>query len=264
VSAQNVAIADGWLQRELRLLLTAVQYFTRIPVPAWVGHSAAQLNGAVRYFPAVGVAVGVVGAAVLWACAFVFPPVIAVLLSTVVTVVVTGAFHEDGLTDTIDGLGGAATRERALEIMKDSRIGTFGALALILIVLLKVSALTALPTLQACAALVAGHGLSRWCAVLLIRTLPYIRADHSTRSKPVVEEVANRDVIIAGLFGLAPCALCGWRALAAMAAALVALGCLARWFRRRLGGITGDTLGATQQISEVMFYLAVLAQLQRL
>lgn len=252
-------VATGRLQRELRLLLTAVQYFTRVPVPRWVGHDASQLNGATRYFPAVGLAAGAAGAAMLWACSLAFPPVVAVLLSTATTIGLTGAFHEDGLADTIDGLGGGATRERALEIMKDSRIGTFGAIALMLVVLLKLSALAALPTSQAIAALIAAHGASRWCAVMLIWRLPYVRLDDSTRAKPVVVRIAPLDVIVASLFGLAPLAQCGLHAVVAFIAMLLVLGYLGRWYTRRLGGYTGDTLGATQQFTEVTFYLAFLA-----
>src|SRR5690606_8492812 len=111
------------LVTELRLLLMAVQYFTRVPMPSWIGHSAAHLNGTARYFTAVGLLVGGVGALVLWATSLVLPGVLPVILSTAATVFLTGALHEDGLADTFDGLGGGATRERALEIMKDSRNG---------------------------------------------------------------------------------------------------------------------------------------------
>jgi adenosylcobinamide-GDP ribazoletransferase len=253
------AATTGLLQRELRLLLTAVQYFTRVPVPRWVGHSASQLNGATRYFPAVGLAVGVAGAAMFWACSLVFPPVVAVLLSMAATIGLTGAFHEDGLADTVDGLGGGATRERALEIMKDSRIGTFGTVALLLVLLLKLGTLAALPPSQVIAALIAGHGASRWCAVMLVWRLPYVRLDDSSRAKPVVERIGPVDVIVASLFGLAPLALCGLHVLIAFAAMLWMLLYLGRWYTRRLGGYTGDTLGAAQQFTEVTFYLALLA-----
>jgi adenosylcobinamide-GDP ribazoletransferase len=280
--------------QEIRLLLTAVQYFTRLPMPRWVGHGAAELTGTTRYFPAVGIAVGAVGAAVFWAASIVFPPVIAAILSTIATAVLTGALHEDGLADTLDGLGGGHTRERALEIMKDPRIGAFGALSLMLLLALKIAALSALPLSWIVATLIAGHAMSRWCAVLIVRRLPYARADSSTRARPVVERVASTDVVVATIFGLAP--LIMWVAitllatpnapqspgiagaalapgvlgpglstplvagsLAGLLGALAATGLLGRWYRRRLGGYTGDTLGATQQITEAVFYLAMLA-----
>lgn len=247
------------LPQEARLLLTAVQYFTRIPMPHWVGHGAAQLSGTTRYLPAVGLAVGAVAAACLWASGLVFPVVIALILSTVATVALTGAFHEDGLADTLDGLGGGHTRDRALEIMKDPRAGTFGVLGLVLVVSLKVAALSALPSAQAIVALIAGHALSRWCAVLVAWRLPYARADESTRAKPVIERISPADLSVASVVGLAPLVLCGMHAVFGLLAALLTVGCLGVWFTRRLGGHTGDTLGATQQLTEVAFYLALLA-----
>lgn len=245
--------------RELRSLLTAVQYFTRVPVPVWVGHDAAQLARAARYFPLVGIGVGALGAASLWVCAFSFTPLLAVIVSTTLTVCITGAFHEDGLADTVDGLGGALSRERALEIMKDSRIGAFGMLALLLAMLLKIAALAALPLREAILALIAAHGLSRACAVAMTWRLPYARDDDSTRAKPVIENVRTVDVVVAISCGLAPLVVMGVHAIVGLIAALIASGLLYRWFKRRLGGYTGDTLGATQQICEVAFYLALLA-----
>lgn len=245
--------------QEIRLLLTAVQYFTRIPMPRWVGHDSSQLKGTTRYLPAIGIALGAVAGGVFWTASLIFPAVIAAILSTIVTVALTGALHEDGLADTMDGLGGGHSRERALEIMKDPRIGAFGALALMLMLGLKISTLSALPLTWVVTTLIAGHALSRWCAVLLVARLPYARADNSTRTKPVVERVASADIAIASLFGLAPLALCQWPALIGGVTALATTLLLGAWYSRRLGGYTGDTLGATQQITEVVFYLTTLA-----
>jgi adenosylcobinamide-GDP ribazoletransferase len=251
------------VQNEIRRLLTAFQYFTRIPMPRWVGHDGAQLSGTLRYFPFVGIVVGATAAACVWACARVFSPTLAVLLSTAVTVVLTGAFHEDGLADTADGLGGGHTRERALEIMKDSRIGAFGALALILALSIKVSALAALPVGQAMVAMICAHALSRWCAVLIVWRLPYARSDGNTRAQSVVARIGFADLAIASVLGLAPLALAlalgDWHAIAGTLAAFVVCIGLGFWFRRRLDGYTGDTLGATQQLAELTFYLAWLA-----
>jgi adenosylcobinamide-GDP ribazoletransferase len=248
------------LLRELQALLTAVQYFTRVPVPGWVGHSSAQLASAARYFPLVGCGVGAVGAAALWATAQWFPIWVAVVISTSVTACLTGAFHEDGLADTLDALGGMASRERALEIMKDSRLGTFGVLGLIFTLLLKITTLAALPLATAMLALIAGHTLSRACAVALMWRMSYARTDDSTRAKPVVEQVNGIDVTIALSFGLGSLTLLGLRGLAGLLAAATTTLLLRRWFNRRLAGYTGDTLGATQQIAEIAFYLALLGR----
>ena len=244
---------------EIRLLLTAVQYFTRIRVPAWVGHAQEQLAGAVRYFPVVGLIVGASGAATLWLAAQVLPAPLPAILATVVTVLMTGAIHEDGLADTFDGLAGGATRERALEIMKDPRIGAFGAIALILTLLLKISALSSMPLWTAMTALFAAHAFSRFCAVLFSFAGRYVGSAERSRAAPVVTHVKIGDVYVAALFGLPALVLCGRNAIVAVIVALVVLGLLFRWCMRRIGGYTGDTLGAAQQITEVVFYVAVLS-----
>jgi adenosylcobinamide-GDP ribazoletransferase len=244
---------------EIRLLLTAVQYFTRIRVPAWVGHAQEQLAGAVRYFPAIGLVVGASGAATLWLAGNVLPAPLPAILATVVTVLMTGAIHEDGLADTCDGLGGGTTRERALEIMKDPRIGVFGAIALILTLLLKISALSLMPVWTAMAALVGAHAFSRFCAVLVIFAGRYAGSLERSRAAPVVGHVKVGDVLIAALFGLPALVLCGPAAIVAVIVALVLLGLLFRWCVQRIGGYTGDTLGAAQQITESGFYVALLA-----
>jgi adenosylcobinamide-GDP ribazoletransferase len=242
-----------------RLFLTALQYFTRLPMPAWTGHGQAQLEGVVRYFPAVGWIVGGIAAAVLWLTAWILPAPLPVLLSTAAGMWLTGAFHEDGLADTIDGLGGSAVRERALEIMKDSRVGTFGVLALVMTVFIKLAALNAMPTLSACVALVAGHSVSRWCSVVIVWRRSYAGNLQQSRAKPAARSMTPLQFSIATLFGLLPAVLCGMPAIAGIAFAAVTLAWLLRWFTQRLGGYTGDTLGATQQLTEVSFYLALLA-----
>lgn len=244
---------------ELRLLLMAIQYFTRVPMPSWVGHSAEQLNGTARYFPAVGILIGAVGALVLWATSLLLPGWLPIVLSTAVTVLLTGAFHEDGLADTFDGLGGSATRERAMEIMKDSRLGTFGTAALVFALLIKIAALSALPVMLAVVVLIAGHAFSRACAVTLLFAGSYVGNPEVSRARPVAQPMGVGQLIVAMLFGVAPLYWVGVHAVAGVVSALVVLYVLARWFLRRLGGFTGDTLGATQQLTEIAFYVAVLA-----
>ncbi|HJY40550.1 MAG TPA: adenosylcobinamide-GDP ribazoletransferase, partial [Steroidobacteraceae bacterium] len=152
-----------------------------------------------------------------------------------------------------------ATRERALEIMKDPRIGAFGAIALILVLLLKISALSVMPVWTAMAALVAAHAFSRFCAVLVSFAGRYVGSAERSRAAPVVQRVKSSDVMIAALFGLPALVLCGREAIVAVVVALVLLGLLFRWCVQRIGGYTGDTLGAAQQITETGFYVALLA-----
>ena len=239
----------------------ALRFFTRLPVPARVGHSAEQLNHAARWFPAVGWIVGAIGAGVTVAAAQIWPADIAVLLGMAATLLVTGAFHEDGLADTIDGLGGGWTREDALRIMKDSRIGSYGAIGIGMALLLKFSALSqllaVLPAPTFFAALVAGHAVSRLASTALIFFLDYAREEG--KAKPLATRLGGGELAFAALCGLAPCV---WLspAAAGIALALVALVTLyaVRIFVKRLGGYTGDCLGATQQLTEPAFYLGLL------
>ncbi|MGB4060898.1 MAG: adenosylcobinamide-GDP ribazoletransferase, partial [Burkholderiaceae bacterium] len=142
---------------ELRLALVAVQFLTRVPVPGWVGQGfqADWLNTCVRHFPLVGAGVGAFGAAVLWVVLGWWPPAVAAVLAVTATVWLTGAFHEDGLADTFDALGGCVPREKALAIMKDSRIGTYGAAALVVGLGLRVALVATLAAAHPTAALLA-------------------------------------------------------------------------------------------------------------
>lgn len=272
------------LCHELRLAAVALQFLTRVPVrlksfdPAWLHASA-------RHFPLVGALVGVFGAVVLAGAGLLWSAPVAVLLSMAATIWLTGGFHEDGLADTCDGLGGAVDRERALAIMKDSRLGSYGALGLVLTLALKAAALVALvqspvvldamvrslapaaavPWAMA-AALVLGHGASRAATVALLAALPYAGDVAHAKAKPLAQQVGAGGAVVALAWALLWAVLAvaagwpAWRvALALLAMGAVACVC-ARWLLRRLGGYTGDTLGATQQWCEVALYLALAAQ----
>ena len=246
---------------ELESFFGALRFFTRIPVPAWVGHSAEGLNRSARYFPAIGIVVGALSAAVFALAASVWPTSIAVLLALGASAWITGAFHEDGLCDAADGLGGGFTRERAMEIMKDSRAGSYGVIALTLVTLGRFAALSALPPSWVPAALIAGHTLSRFASTALIAVLDYAR-DETGKAKPLATRLDRAGLALAAAFALAAAlplvVLTGWSQLllAAALAASVTIW-LARLFVRRLGGYTGDCLGATQQASELACYLGL-------
>jgi adenosylcobinamide-GDP ribazoletransferase len=253
----------------VRLFLVALQFLTRLPVqlrrfePAW-------LNDCVRHFPLVGVLVGAVGAAVLAGAAQLWPAWIAAILALTATVMLTGGFHEDGLADTFDALGGVVSRDKSLAIMKDSRIGSYGALALGLSLLLRAALLAVLatrPLPSAVAALLASHAFARAGAVGVMVSLPYGGDAEHAKAKPLALAVAPRNFAIAlGWCLLLVTAL--WSAgvvlqrllLAAAAAALTAL-LMRQWLRRRLGGYTGDGLGATEQLAEVAVLLAFTVSL---
>jgi adenosylcobinamide-GDP ribazoletransferase len=252
------------MRRELDYFLGAVRFFTRLPVPGWVGHSAEALNHSARYFPAVGLLVGGIGALVYVAALQFWPQPVAVLLSMAATIYVTGAFHEDGLADAVDGLGGGWDKLRILEIMKDSRVGSFGVVALWLGLTGKFALLAALDPALVPWALLAGHALSRFCSTVLLATMDYVREDLQSRAKPLATRLSPPAFAVAAAFaaaGLLP--LSPDKALAGCLLAALATFCLAVKFRRWLGGYTGDCLGAVQQVAEIAFYLGLLASLPR-
>lgn len=244
-------------------------FFTRVPLPAtlaaWVGYSPDMLRGSAPYFPLVGMAVGAVAAATYLVGTWLFTPAVAVVLSMIATILMTGAFHEDGLADSCDGFGGGYTRLRVLEIMQDSRVGAFGATGTMLMLLLKYATLISLAE-SGEAGLVAwvlaiGHTLSRTASVGLMRFLDYVRVDTGPKAKPLADGISGGAFVVALAITALPFAAVarlfenGW---------LLALGSLpvgaAAWiagayFKRRIGGYTGDCLGAAQQVVEVVFYL---------
>lgn len=251
------------LGEEAATFAVALRFLTRLPVPGGL-HSPAREAKAVRYYPAVGMLVGAAGAAVFWIAALLWPPLVALLLATAATLALTGAFHEDGLADTFDGIGGGADRARALAIMKDSRIGTYGAAALGLALALKLAGLSALDAALVPAALVAGHGLSRLSALLMVATGRYARPEGTAGF--TAEGIGAASLLVALATGLLCLALAGiaagWGAALAGIAGLAVGHGLARFaFERRLGGYTGDTLGCVQQMSEIGFYLGIAAWL---
>jgi adenosylcobinamide-GDP ribazoletransferase len=242
---------------QLEYFFAALRFFTRLPVPAWVGHSEGQLNHAARYFPLVGWVVGLIGVAVTWFASILLPPSVAVLLGMAATLLATGAFHEDGLADSCDGFGGGWDKAQVLAIMKDSRIGSYGAIGIGILLLGKWNALHELDALML-PALFAGHAISRAAAVTLIYGLEYVR-DDSGKSKPLAVRLGSGELAMAGAFGLLPLLFLPWQsALQGAAGAALAAWLVARYTRRRIDGYTGDVLGATQQLSEAAFYLGVL------
>lgn len=252
--------------QQVRLFFIALQFFTRLPIPAWVGFEASWLQHASRYFPLVGCVVAAIAGAVYFLAALVLPAPVAAVLSTAATIYITGAFHEDGFADTCDGLGGGMTRERALEIMKDSRVGAYGAIGIVCMLAAKLAALSLLPPRLAVASLFIAHPLSRLAATALIWQLDYVRGEG--KAKPLAQQMSTGEFAIAAFTCLLPVAILlgtGWIAPGAVLSAIPAAAGAALWlahkFVRRLGGYTGDCLGAVQQLAEVFIYIAILATL---
>lgn len=258
---------QGLIGKEWRSFLLALQFFTRLHVPSLVDFKETDLNHAAKYFPLVGILVGLFGAAVFKLSAYILPNSIAILLSMAATIYLTGAFHEDGLADSADGLGGGWDQERILTIMQDSRLGTFGAVALFFALFAKFQLLTALPQSVVVNALIIAHALSRLAAVYLMATLSYVKP--AGKAKPLANTLRLTEMIVATVLGLLPLALLwGYFFNAAniwMLLLYVLVPVLLGWLwwrfkiKRWLGGYTGDCLGAMQQIAELAVYLGMLA-----
>ncbi|HTV96034.1 MAG TPA: adenosylcobinamide-GDP ribazoletransferase [Steroidobacteraceae bacterium] len=258
------------MSHQLRLLLVAAQFLTRLPTPEMKHYQPDWLAQSARYFPLVGVLVGLINVAVWWLAARWLPPAVAIGLMMAVSMLVTGALHEDGFADACDGLGAGASRERALAIMKDSRIGAYGAIGLFLVLGLKWAALDALPGASFALIVIASHMFSRWCAIGPIAFLPYVRAEADGKARPFADRLSVPGWIASGIVGLAAVGAFAWAGarhgaldvsllgVAACAAALCAL-LAAGYLRHRIGGYTGDCLGAVQQLAELGFLLGALA-----
>ena len=251
------------LRDEAAAAFFALQLLTRVPIPAAIEFSQARQEKAVGYYPLVGVLIGAVIAALWWTAGQLFPEPVSVLLSITAGLLLTGAMHEDGLADTVDSLGGgdaAAT----ISIMRDSRIGVFGALALVSVLALKAAAMLALPAAALPVGLVLAHALSRLSLVLVVATSRY--AGEDSTSKPTAAGIGAGGLTLSLLAGLAVCALALLlMPISALAAGIVGLalghGASRLLFERKLGGYTGDGLGATQQLSELGVWLGLLAAL---
>ncbi|MEM1434644.1 MAG: adenosylcobinamide-GDP ribazoletransferase [Pseudomonadota bacterium] len=250
----------GVVANELATLALAIQFLTRIPIPVGDAYTPARLTNAARYYPLVGVLVGSVTALVYLLAALALPHSVSILLAVATGLLTTGAFHEDGLADTFDGLG-AATPEQALDIMRDSRVGTYGALALVMALAIKVTILIELAPSLIVVTLIAAHGLSRLSAVLVIASSVYVRENGT--GKPTAAGIAPVSLIVASITGVVLAAWVAWHLGFSAAASMLIFaaaghGWMRSLFERRLGGYTGDTLGAVQQTSELGAYLGIL------
>ena len=267
------------LIKSIRYFLLALQFFTRIPITGrlgeWVDYSPEALRKSAAYFPAVGWIVGIISAVSYWLIASNLPdlpatPLVAAFASTFVSLMLTGAFHEDGLADLTDGLGGSMKREKALEIMKDSRIGSFGTLSLIIALGGKISLLTLLgqqDIILACLALFGAHITSRFTPLFLIRFQSHVGDEAGSKSKPLSDAISWPTFSVGTIWWLASLFLLHflypdvpwWGAVVGTVITLI---WMFRLLVKRLGGFTGDGLGATQQICEIGFYLGLLMVMQ--
>lgn len=256
--------ANHWL-----LLRLAIVFLTRWPIEIKQKIEDDVLNAATGYFALVGLLVAFISVGALFLAQLVLPSHIAIVIAMIASVLFTGAFHEDGLADTADGLGGGWTVEAKLNIMKDSRIGTYGCSALLLVLLLKYQLLVALfdsSFVLIVAALFVGHSLSRALAVSVIGALEYVQLDKASKTKPVAQSLTkvSKQVLILTMVAVLTLAwLLNIFTMSQLVILLVLLAVirhlLITFINKQLGGYTGDVLGAFQQVFEVSIYATLLA-----
>lgn len=257
----------------LRQFLLAVQFFSRIPITgrlaAWVGWSPALQRASAGHLPGVGWLVGLAAAAVVLACHYALAahpmlPWVAAVLSTITTLALTGGFHEDGMADVADGLGGHLPADRALEVMKDSRLGAYGVMALCMGLLTKVVLVALLVSIDVAAAalLLCGvHVLSRGAPLWLMRLLPHVSKPETSKTLHIAGSPLTWGGVLTGMLWCAPALVAidlylGTAVVLALLLTGAAVAAYMGWrFSQRLGGMTGDCLGATQQMCELSMYL---------
>lgn len=264
--SESKSSRQATLRYQMELFLLAVSFFSRLPVPSDLPYSEERMNQAGRYFALVGVILGVLCALVFYFTQLIFPDSVALVLTMAFSLLLTGAFHEDGLTDMADGIGGGMTVERRLSIMKDSRIGTYGAVTLVMALLAKFvlwSELVHLPDFWL--VIVVAYTTSRALAATLIYDMPYVSDSDTSKSKPLANKQSSSEVAIllftAGVVSLF---------LGVMQTSFIVIVLFAfrfafkRWLTKRIGGFTGDCLGAAQQLSELLVYLTLIAFYQNI
>lgn len=263
------------MKKEIRIFFTALMFLTRLPVPKFTDHSQEYLEKSARYFPLVGWIVALISGLTFLVFNKYVSEDIAILASIIVGIFTTGAFHEDGFADVCDAFGGGWTKEKILLIMKDSRLGTYGVTGLIGILAAKFLLLKELPKFTPdltdpslniflnyknfLLVLVAAHAISRLMGVLTICFFDYVTDPDTSKSKPVTSSKPSWVTItIACLWALIPFVFLSWHFVLAIIPVLFIAWRLALYFKKWIGGYTGDCLGAMQQVSELTFYLGVL------
>jgi len=263
------------MKKEIRIFFTAMMFLTRLPVPRFTDHSPEYLEKSSRYFPVVGWIVGGISALTFLVFNKYVSEDIAILASIIAGILTTGAFHEDGFADVCDAFGGGWTKEKILLIMKDSRLGTFGVVGLIGILSAKFLLLKELPKFTPSIdhptiniflnyrnfllIIIAAHALSRLMPVFIIRLFDYVTDPDGSKSKPLASQKPGTGALITAIvFAGIPFIFLNWYFLLAIIPVMLIAWNLATYFKKWIGGYTGDCLGAIQQVSELVFYLGAL------
>lgn len=247
------------VKNQFKIVMSAFMFFTRLRIREGWTCGAENLNKISIYLPFVGWFIGGAAVAVFSLAHLVLPVNISVLFSMITSILLTGAFHEDGFADVCDAFGGGWSKNKILEIMKDSRLGSFGAMGIFLMLLGKYVFLTEIPAKFIPLSIITAHSLSRLAAVNFIYTHDYVRDNNESKAKPVSKKISLPEFCVAAVFGLLPLIL--WQnywIMTTVAAVFIVKIIFACYFNRWIGGYTGDCLGAMQQLTEVTVYLTII------
>lgn len=251
------------LKNEFIYFATAIMFFTRLPIPFKLPYSDQIMNRSQKYYAWVGLLVGLINAVVFYIGSLLFSNEIAIILSICISVLLTGAFHEDGFTDVCDSFGGGYGKEKIMTIMKDSRIGAYGVIGILLLVLLKVFSLIHLASIDIhliLFAMIAAHSSSRFISGTMIYTHRYVTDIDQSKSKPMANRALPIGNLVIGLLAvLIPFILFGqFQYVLVLPFAYLGKMYLGWYFNKHIGGYTGDCLGTVQQVTEVLIYLGFI------
>lgn len=265
------------IKKEIHIFFAALVFFTRLPCPKKIKVTQEHFMESSKYFSLMGWIVGGFSALVYFGTSFILPQSVAILFSILLSILLTGGLHEDGLADVCDGFGGGWNKEKILSIMKDSYVGTYGIIGLCFVFLFKFYLLSELffattdhnlLSIANCQLsivcyplfiIIAAHSISRFVAVTFMYTHNYVRENEESKSKNVSQKMSTVSLIVASLFGIIPLFLFNNILVFLILIPLtLTKWLLARYFTKWIGGYTGDCLGATQQISEIVFYVFML------
>lgn len=247
-----------FIKKQTELFITALMYFSRIPIWKVYRGKVYHLNESIRYFSLVGIVIGCILAFFYFAFSSVFTREIATVLTIGLSCLLTGALHEDGLADVCDGFGGGWTKEQTLKIMKDSLIGAYGSIGISLLILIKYAAMLSIGKESICYAIILSSGISRAFSGSYIYTDIYVRDEKESKAKDFKKGIKLIDLFLLFLFGLFPFfILKKYELLFILLPLFLVRYLLINFFRKKIGGYTGDCLGAAQQIFEVICYLCL-------
>jgi adenosylcobinamide-GDP ribazoletransferase len=251
------------MRRELDIFFTGLSFFTRVPFPKWAQFKKEYQHEAIKYFPIAGLIIGGVAAITFYLTNLVFPFNLSVILSMGATVLFTGALHEDGFMDVCDGFGGGWNRERILEIMKDSLIGAFGVTGIVFLVMTKFFCQYSISASELPFILLAAHSVSRMFAASLVNSHQYARTENS-KAKDYTQKLSTKNLIFMLFTGTLPILLLGnLKFFLILIPVFGSKFILGRYFNKWIGGFTGDCIGATQQVCEIVFYLSYMVILNQ-